>query len=527
MKQDLIQLYDTTLRDGTQGEDVSFTVADKMRIAEKLDQLGIHYIEGGWPGSNPRDDEFFALARQKKSGLRLKRAKLAAFGSTKRHGNKASEDALLQALVKAETGVITIFGKSWSLHTKEALHISLEANLELIQDSIEYLKKHTDEVIYDAEHFFDGFKDNSAYALKTLKAAVDGGADRLVLCDTNGGTLPEELESIVQLVKQNFDLPLGIHVHNDAELAVANSLAAVRAGATQIHGTVNGIGERCGNANLISIIPNLKLKMGIDCIDESHLKNLKSVSRFVDELANRKPFRHQAYVGDSAFAHKGGVHVSAILKNQKTYEHIEPEWVGNKRRVLMSDLAGKSNVLYKAEEFGVKIDPKDPQVKKIIEEVKRLENQGYQFEGAEASFELLMRRFLKSYKPFFTLIAFRVMDEIRQEGRVFESEASVKIEVGGIPEQVMATGVGPVNAMDQALRKALERFYPQIKEVQLVDYKVRVLPAGEGTASLVRVLVESKDKSSEWGTVGVSENVIEASWKALVDSLEYKLLKDK
>lgn len=517
-----VQLYDTTLRDGSQGEDISFTVEDKLRIAEKLDELGIHYIEGGWPGSNPKDDEFFRRARKK--GLSLKNSKLVAFGSTRRHGVKASEDKILAGLLKAETSVITIFGKSWDLHVREALHVSLEENLEIIFDSVQFLKQRIGEVIYDAEHLFDGFQANPDYALKTLKAAQEAGADRLVLCDTNGGRLPSEISETIRRVQEVCSIPLGIHGHNDSELAVANSIAAIQAGATQIHGTINGIGERCGNANLVSIIPNLKLKMNVPCVSDEQLKTLRSVSRFVYELSNKKPANHQAYVGNSAFAHKGGVHVSAILKNQATYEHIDPELVGNHRRVLVSDLAGQSSILYKAKELGIDLQAKDPVAKKILSEIKDLENKGYQFEGAEASFEILMKRAMKTFKPFFKLIQFSVLDAIKEKGSS-RSEATVEIEVGGKKTKTMAKGVGPVNAMDDALRKALKRFYPIIQEVQLVDYKVRVLPAGKGTASQVRVLIESRDHSGPWGTVGVSENIIEASWKALVDSLEFKLMK--
>jgi 2-isopropylmalate synthase len=523
-----VELYDTTLRDGTQAEDISFTVEDKLRIAEKLDEVGIHYIEGGWPGSNPKDDEFFqrAMKKGKHGGLPLRHAKLAAFGSTRHSGVIASKDKNLEALVRAETPAVTIFGKSWDFHVKAALHVSLEENLEIIHDSIAFLKKHFDDVLYDAEHFFDGYRANPEYAVKSIEAARDAGADRIVLCDTNGGNLPTDVARIILEVRRGFAAPLGIHCHNDAELGVANSLAAVEAGAGQIHGTINGIGERCGNANLVSIIPNLKLKMGIDCVTEEQLKNLREVSRFVDELANRKPWSHQPYVGDSAFAHKGGVHVSAVLKNQATYEHIPPEKVGNLRRVLVSDLAGQSSIVYKAREFGIDLNPKDPVVRKIVDEVKELESKGYEFEGAEASFEILMRRALKTYRPFFKLIEFRVIDEKGEKGP--HAEATVKIAVDGVEEHRVAEGTGPVNALDLALRQALERFYPAIKEVELVDYKVRVLPAGKGTASQVRVLIESRDKTGElgsWGTVGVSENIIEASWQALVDSLEYKLLK--
>ncbi len=516
-----IQIYDTTLRDGTQAEEISFTVEDKLRVAERLDDLGVDYIEGGWPGSNPKDNEFFSRVKK----LAFKNAKMTAFGSTRRKGVSADQDKILLGLVKAQASVITIFGKSWDLHVREALNASLEENLEIIFDSIRFLKKHAEEVIYDAEHFFDGYKANPQYCLKTLQAAAQAGADRLVLCDTNGGTLPREISDLVTKVARSTETPLGIHCHNDAELGVANSLAAVEAGVTQIHGTINGIGERCGNANLISIIPNLKLKMGRECVSVDQLTLLRSVSRFVYELANKKPQTNQAYVGDSAFAHKGGVHVSAILKNQKTYEHIVPEQVGNRRRVLISDLSGQSNVLYKAQEMGVNLDAKDPAVRKVVEEIKELENQGYQFEGAEASFEILMKRALRRYQPFFKLLSFKVLDEKGSRGP--KSTATLSIEVGKKKSKTTASGRGPINALDACLRKALQKFYPRIKEVQLVDYKVRVLPAGKGTASQVRVLIESKDKLGSWGTVGVSENIIEASWKALVDALEYKLLRDE
>ncbi len=519
-----VELYDTTLRDGSQAEEISFTVEDKLRIAEKLDELGIGYIEAGWPGSNPKDDEFFQRALGGNGpALKLTHAKLTAFGSTRRRGVLAEKDRNLQALLKAGTPVVTIFGKSWDLHVTEALHATLEENLELIHDSVRFLKERTGEVLYDAEHFFDGFKTNPEYALKTIGAAADGGASRIVLCDTNGGSLPTEVKSIVAEVTRKYQVPFGIHCHNDAELAVANSLAAIEAGAGQVHGTINGIGERCGNANLVSVIANLKLKLGINCLSDAQLQRLREVSRFVDELANRVPSGRQPYVGDSAFAHKGGVHVSAILKNRATYEHINPEAVGNRQRVLISELAGQSSILYKARESGIDLDPTAPAAKKIVEEIKDLENRGYEFEGAEGSLELLMRKSLKLYRPFFKLLDFRVVDE---KGRgAPHSEARLRIQVGRKKERTRAIGHGPVNAMDNALRKALERFYPQIREVTLVDYKVRVLPAGKGTASQVRVLIESRDKNAAWGTVGVSENIIEASWQALVDSLEYKLIK--
>ncbi len=514
----MIQLYDTTLRDGAQGEGIAFSVEDKLRIAQKLDELGIHYLEGGWPGSNPKDDEFFRRAKK----LNLQHARLAAFGSTRRKGTPPEQDKILQKLIAAETPVITIFGKSWELHVREALGASLEENLELIADSIQFLKRYVSEVIFDAEHFFDGYKTSSEYALEVLKIAAQAGAGTLVLCDTNGGSLPSEVEQIVKVVTAQVVTPIGIHCHNDSELAVANSLAAVSAGAGQIHGTINGIGERCGNANLTSIIPNLVLKLHDDCLTQAQLQQLREVSRFVDELANRDPVKSQPYVGASAFAHKGGIHVSAVRKNQRTYEHIDPTLVGNRQRILVSDQAGQSSIVQKAQQFGLKIDSKDPAIRKIVDQLKELERQGYQFEGAEASFEILMKKALKQHRPFFKLIDFQVIDQARGK---LSSEATLHISVDGKKERVKVKGDGPVNALDKALRRALERFYPELKQVQLVDYKVRVLPASQGTASLVRVLIESRDKKESWGTVGVSENIVKASWLALVDSLEYKFLK--
>ncbi len=516
-----IEIYDTTLRDGSQSEDISFSVEDKLRIVEKLDDLGLHYIEGGWPGSNPRDVEFFKVAKK----LKLKNAELAAFGSTHHSSKRASNDPNLKALLQADTPVITIFGKSWDFHVTHALRISKPANLKLINSSVSYLKKRVPKVVYDAEHFFDGYRANPKYALKTLQAAVDGGADRLVLCDTNGGILPHELGEIVKTVLKGFDVPVGIHAHNDSECAVANSLVAVRLGASHVQGTINGLGERCGNANLISIIPNLKLKLKYSCLTARNLKKLQKVSRFVSEISNIRQFKRQPYVGVSAFAHKGGIHVSAIQRHSETYEHIKPELVGNYQRVLVSDLAGKSNVLRKAKEFNLKIDPASPKIKDIISELKDLENSGFQYEGAEASFELLMKKQFKLHRKFFELIGARVIIEKRKEGEEPISEATIMVKVGGKLEHTAATGNGPVNALDNALRKALDKFYPQLQDVKLLDYKVRVLAAGEGTAARVRVLIESGDSKHKWGTVGVSENMIEASWQALVDSIEYKLLK--
>ena len=517
-----VTLYDTTLRDGSQGEEISFTVEDKLRISEKLDDLGIDYIEAGWPGSNPKDLEYF----QKAPSLKLKHAKVTAFGATRHPSKTPAKDENLKALLEAETPVVTIFGKSWDLHVHDALKVGLAQNLELISDSVEFLKKRVGEVIYDAEHFFDGFKANPEYAMKTLQAAREGGADLLVLCDTNGGTLPDEVERIFRQISRMAPGAYGIHCHNDCEVAVANSLAAVRAGAVQIHGTINGFGERCGNANLVSIIPNLQLKMGIDTVPGKGLGHLQAVSHFVNELANLKPNTHQPYVGQSAFAHKGGIHVSAVMKNPKTYEHIEPEAVGNRRRILLSDLAGTSNILQKAKEFGLDLDRQDPLVKELVKDLKQLENQGYEFEGAEASFEILMKKAMGRYKPFFRLIGFRVLDEKPTHDDPPHAEATIQVEVDGQQEHTAAMGNGPVNALDNALRKALERFFPQIAEVKLLDYKVRVLPSGGGTGSKVRVLIESGDGKSKWGTVGVHENIIQASWMALVDSLEYKLMKE-
>ena len=518
-----VTLYDTTLRDGTQAEDISLTVEDKVRIAHALDELGVDYIEGGWPGSNPKDMEFFKAVRREKFAV----AKLAAFGATRRARLKASADANLKELLRSGTPAVTIFGKSWKLHVKRALRVSLTENLDMIHDSVAYLKKRTDHVFYDAEHFFDAYKDDPEYALKTLRAAAEAGADCLVLCDTNGGTLPFEVTEIVRAVSNDVGYPLGVHAHNDSDTGVANTLAAVKEGARHVQGTINGFGERCGNANLCSVIPALQLKMGLKCLPAKNLKKLRETSRLVGELANTAHMKHQPYVGESAFAHKGGVHVSAVVKDSSTYEHIKPELVGNTQRVLVSDLSGRSNVLYKAREYGVDLGSDSPVVKEVLKKLKELEHLGFQYEGAEASFELLMHEALRKRKKYFKLLGFRVIDERKEEGKAPYSEATIRLEVGGEVEHSAAEGNGPVNALDKALRKALERFYPALKETRLIDFKVRVLAGAKGTASRVRVLVESGDNDEKWGTVGVSENVIEASWQALVDSLEYKLYKDK
>lgn len=516
-------IYDTTLRDGTQGEDVNFTVQDKLRIAHKLFDFGIDYIEGGWPGSNPRDEEFFKNIQNYPSLLE----RIAAFSSTKRPGKKCREDNILQALLKANVPNLTIFGKSWDLHVEKALRISLEENLELIFDTIKYLKSKGKTVFYDAEHFFDGYKKNSDYAMKTIDVAMQAGADCLILCDTNGGVMPDEIIEIIEKVKAfTKEYPLGIHCHNDSETAVASTCLAVKHGISHVQGTINGYGERCGNANLCSVIPNLELKYGYECVGRDNLKKLKGISRYVNELGNIRHNTHQPYVGNSAFAHKGGIHVSAILKDPTTYEHIDPKLVGNSQRVLLSDLSGKSNLIYKARDFGIDVDSKDPKITNLVDKLKDLENKGFQYEGAEASFELLIRKTLGDFRRFFDLLSFRVLDEKRSAIEPPFTEATVMLMVAGEIEHTAGVGNGPVNALDNALRKALEKFYPQIKTVTLVDYKVRILTSRDGTGALTRVLVESSDGKDMWGTVGVSRNIIDASYQALIDSIDYKLFKD-
>lgn len=518
-----IELYDTTLRDGAQSEDVAFTLEDKLRIVERLDDFGMHYVEGGWPGANPRDTRFFEEVR----GLRLKHARVAAFGATRRPHSSREKDENLNAVLRAGTSVATIVGKTWDLHVRDDLRISLSANLEIIGDSIAYLAERLDEVIFDAEHFFDGWRANPDYALQCLQAAAAGGARLLCLCDTRGGSLPEHVVGAVRAA-QAVGSPIGIHCHNDMELAVANSLVAIGAGAQQVQGTINGLGERCGNANLCSVIPALQLKVGKRCVSAAQLKKLHGLSRFVYELANLEPPKRQPFVGASAFAHKGGLHVSAVQKNAETYEHMDPALVGNRQRVLVSDLAGRSNILYKAAEFNLRVDGDSPAVKQLLDELKHLENQGFQFEGAEASFELLMQKALNGKLRHFRLIGFRVIDEKRKEDEPPISEATIMLEgPDGQIEHTAAQGNGPVNALDKALRKALTKFYPELNDVSLLDYKVRVLGSGVGTEATVRVLIESGDEHAKWGTVGVSPNVIEASWQALVDSLDYKLYRDR
>lgn len=515
-----ILLYDTTLRDGTQGEKVNLSAKDKVRIAEKLDSFGIHYIEGGWPGSNPKDARFFELVKS----VTFHHSKIAAFGSTRKPETPAAKDANVRALLHTEAPVITIFGKSWDLHASHILAVSLDENCRMIEDTVSYVKARGREVIYDAEHFFDGYKRNPSYAMQTIKAAVNGGADFVVLCDTNGGTMPGEIEQIVKDVIPHVPVPLGIHAHDDCGLAVATSLAAVEAGAVMVQGTINGYGERCGNADLISIIGNLQLKMGYECIDPEKLKLLTELSRFVSEVANIPPLNDRPFVGKSAFAHKGGVHVSAIMKEPAAYEHIDPALVGNRRRVLVSDLSGKSNIEYKTREFGIKLGGNGYTSRKIVEEVKRLEDQGYRFEAAEGSLELLIKKVTGQFEEPFKLESLRVSIEKNGSGPS-TSQAIIKISVGDDYEITAAEGDGPVNALDNALRKALTKFYPEIAKMGLVDFKVRVIDGSDGTAAKVRVQIDSRDSKEIWSTVGVSENIIEASWQALVDSVQYKLSK--
>jgi 2-isopropylmalate synthase len=524
-----VEIYDTTLRDGTQAENFNLSVEDRVRICLKLDELGLDFIEGGWPGSNPSAVEFFKTMHSHK----LKHAKLTAFGATRNFNKPVDQDPNLQALIAAKTPGITIFGKSWDVHVRDALRISLENNLTIIGESLQYLKPHVEHLFYDAEHFFDGFKLNHEYALATLDSAVVGGAECLVLCDTNGGTLPNEIPPIIErvntyLASKGHSIPLGIHAHNDSETAVGNSLVAVSLGISHVQGTMNGFGERCGNANLTSIIPGLVLKMKCQVNAGKNIERLYETARFVNELANLPHNKYQPYVGLSAFAHKGGVHVQAVERNPITYEHIEPEKVGNVRRILISDQSGKSNVLYKAKKLGLNLDTKDPVVSNIVQELKELENQGFQYEGAEASFELLMRKALGSKHHYFDLKGFRVISQKTSMDEPSQDEATIRIVVGNQEEvHTAALGEGPVNALDKALRKALTRFYPKLRHMELADYKVRVLSGEHGTGAKVRVLIQSRDEDSEWGTVGVSHDILEASWQALVDSITYKLMKDE
>ena len=522
-----LQLYDTTLRDGAQQEGISLSVEDKLHITQRLDQLGVHFIEGGWPGSNPKEVEYF----QRVQGLTLSHAQLAAFGSTRRAGSRAEDDPNIQALLAVQTPVVTLVGKGWDLHVTRVIETTLEENLAMIQDSVAYLRQHGRRVFFDAEHFFDGFRTNPAYALQVVRAAQEAGTECVVLCDTNGGTLPHQVREIVHQVRQETGATLGIHAHSDAEVAVANSLAAIEAGVVQVQGTVNGYGERCGNANLLSIIGNLKLKMGIECITDEQLAKLQETSLFVSQAVNLPSDGSQPYVGASAFAHKGGLHGAAVVKLAESYQHIDPALVGNTKHVLVSELAGRGSINYKLQELGLDMAVPQDSATRLVAQIKELESQGFQFEGADASFELLVLRSLAEYQAPFELVDFLVMVEKRrrapqaqQNGADLLSEATVKVRVGETVLHTAAEGNGPVNALDQALRKALLQFFPGLEVVQLIDYKVRVVNSA-GTGAVVRVLIESSDGEHQWQTVGASTNIIEASWMALVDSLEYWLLR--
>jgi 2-isopropylmalate synthase len=515
-----IELYDTTLRDGTQQEGLSLSLDDKLKIARVLDQLGIDYIEGGWPGSNPKDIAFF----EQVGSLGLAHATVTAFGSTRRAGTDVQEDAQIRALLAAGTQAVAVFGKSWDLHVTHVLNTSLDENLRMIADSVSYLRHHGREVLYDAEHFFDGYRADPDYAMQTLYAAAQAGARVLVLCDTNGGTMPGELRDIVAQVARQVDVPLGIHCHNDSGMAVANSVLAVQAGAGHVQGTINGYGERCGNADLCTIIPNLQLKLGYRCLSADQLASLVDVSLYVSNRANLAADQHQPYVGHSAFAHKAGMHVNGMLKCEQSFQHIDPALVGNQKRIVVSELAGRSNILYKVHEFGLNVELDREQAQSVVSHIKVLEHRGFQFEGAEASVELLIRRGQPGYVPPFELIDFHVLVRDKENG-MMTSEAMVKIEVGGEVMLTAAEGNGPVNALDQAVRKALLPHYPQLGPVHLKDYKVRILDGDAGTAAQTRVLIDSSDGEHTWSTVGSSTNIIEASWQALADSLEYALWK--
>ncbi len=517
-----IAIFDSTLRDGAQAESISFSVADKLKIVSTLDELGINYIEAGNPGSNPKDLEFFKEVKK----LALKKAKLAAFGSTRRRDIKVEEDSNVQSLLIADTPVVVIFGKAWDFHVTDIIKTTLEENLCMIEETISFLKGKGKEVIFDAEHFFDGYKSNSQYALKTLLAAVKAGADCIVLCETNGGAFPDEIFEIVKEVKEKVSCEIGIHTHNDTGMGVANSVMAVLAGATHVQGTFLGFGERCGNANLSTIIPNLQLKRGYTCISEENMIKLTPFARRIAEIANISLSDHMPYVGKSAFAHKAGMHIDGVTKAPISFEHVTPDCVGNERRFLMSEVAGRSTILEKVQRIAPQVTKNDAVTSQIIARIKELEHKGYQFEGADGTFELLVRKALGKYKPFFDLEEFKTIGEEPSNSKEISSSAIIKVRVDGRVEMTAAEGEGPVNALDKALRKALEIFYPELKTVHLTDYKVRVLDTKSATAAKVRVLIESTDGEDYWSTVGVSTDIIEASWIALVDSIEYKLIKD-
>lgn len=513
-----VKIYDTTLRDGTQGEGISFSVADKLRIAERLDEFGVDYIEGGFPGSNPRDIAFFAEAKK----LKLKHARLAAFGATRRAGVKASEDAQLRVLLESEMPVLTIVGKTWLMHVEEILRTTPDENLAMIEESVRHLVEQGREVIYDAEHFFDGYCDNPDYAVRTLEAAIKGGASNLTLCETNGGKLVPEFSSIVTAMVSRFgEDKIGVHCHNDSGLGVALSLAGMEAGASLLQGTINGYGERVGNANLVSILPSLLLKMDRTAHCSPHLEELRDVSLFFDELANLRPDPKAPYVGLSAFAHKGGLHANAAQKVARSYEHIDPALVGNRTRVLVSDMAGRSSFAFKAKELGIAFDDKQPEVKALIAELKEREHRGYEYEAADASFKLLASQYLSDRPAFFEVVSYRVI--IERHGDELWAEATVKLKVEGEVVHTVAEDNGPIGALDKALRQALDKSYPQLRELTLRDYKVRILEGSSGAASRTRVLIESSDEQEIWGTVGVSDNIVDASWEALCEAVEFKL----
>lgn len=517
-----ISIYDTTLRDGAQTEGISYSLHDKISITKRLDDFGIDFIEGGWPYSNPKDKELFEYFKKNP----LKKSKLVPFGSTAHPANPASKDKNLLSLLKSDTEYVTIFGKTWDLHVKEVLKISLDDNIKIINESIKFLKKKGRKVFYDAEHFFDGYKANPSYALKTLQAAQDAGVDLIIFCDTNGGSLAWDIKRIVQQIENKISLNnFGIHCHNDLGLAVANSLVCVEDGCSHIQGTINGYGERCGNADLIPIMGILQFKMGYTVVTSKKIEELVSLSHFVSEISNMIHRDNHPFVGRSAFAHKGGIHIDAVIKNPLAYEHLDPAAVGNRRRFIVSELAGKSTLVVKAKELEFNLDKKSPKAKKLHKLVQELEKEGYQFEAAEGSFKLIIQKAFGKYNKFFELLGFKVIVEKRQDNKLI-SEATIKLKVKGKLEHTASEGDGPVNALDNALRKALEKFYPTLAGMHLADFKVRVLDAKEGTAAKVRVLIESQDSQESWATIGVSENIIEASWQALVDSVEYKLLKD-
>ncbi len=514
------EIYDTTLRDGSQGEGISFSVQDKLLIAKKIDEIGFHFIEGGWPGANPKDIAFFEEIKK----VKLKTAKVVAFGSTRKAGSKASEDENLRGLIAADTQTITIFGKSWDMHVKDVFRVSLEENIQMISDSVKFLRSKGREVIYDAEHFFDGYLHNPEYALKSLETALEAGARTLVLCDTNGGTLPSKVFAIVSEVHSKLNVPLGIHTHNDCGMGIANAVSAIEAGAVHVQGTVNGYGERCGNPDLIAIVANLQIKLGLNCLPAAKLKELTDLARYVSEISNMIQPKNQPYVGQSAFAHKGGVHINAVMKKPQTYEHIDPELVGNRRRFLVSEVGGRTNIMLKAQELDIELKKESPETRKILQEVQERENQGYQYEAAEASFELLIRKITGKTKEFFKVKKAQVSSEIIGD-RSAAVKAEVELIVGRKKKKVVESGDGPVNALDKAFRRALASFYPEVQDIHLDDYKVRIVNSKAGTAAKVRVFIEFRDQKNIWTTVGVSSNVIEASWQALMDAYEYKLMK--